>query len=75
MAVHIRYRFLKESGDYLKDPEMTRGYTLVEAGSVFPFHYVLRHFYKEFKERGVQIFNIWSYSNMKAQPVFRLQIA
>ncbi len=59
MAVHIRYRFLKESGDYLKDPEMTRGYTLVEAGTVFPFHYVLRHFYKEFKERGVQIFNIW----------------
>ncbi len=71
MAVHIRYRFLKESGDYLKDPEMTRGYTLVEAGTVFPFHYVLRHFYKEFKERGVQIYNIWR--TPLARPIIKLK--
>ena len=59
MSVHIRYRFLKEKGDYLKDPEMTRGYTMVEANTVYPFHMVLREFYKDFKGRGVQIFNIW----------------
>ena len=30
MSVHIRYRFLKEKCDYLKDVNMTRGYTVVE---------------------------------------------
>ena len=59
MSVHIRYRFLKEKGDYLKDPEMTRGYTCVEADMVFPVHKVLREFYSDFKGRGVQIYNIW----------------
>ena len=59
MSVHIRYRFLKEKDDYLKDPEMTRGYTMVEANTEYPFHMVLREFYKDFKGRGVQIFNIW----------------
>ena len=28
MSVHIRYRFLKEKGDYLKDENMTRGYQI-----------------------------------------------
>ena len=59
MAVHIRYRFLKEKGDYLKDPEKTRGYTMVEANRVQPYYEVLKDFYKDFKGRGVQIFNIW----------------
>ena len=59
MAVHIRYRFLKEKGDYLKDPEKTRGYTMVEANRVQPYYEVLKEFYKDFKGRGVQIFNIW----------------
>ena len=59
MAIHIRYRFLKEKGDYLKDPEKTRGYTMVEANRVQPYYQVLKDFYKDFKGRGVQIFNIW----------------
>ena len=59
MSVHIRYRFLKEKGDYLKDENMTRGYTVVEANFQYPFHRVLKEFYKDFKGRGVQIFNIW----------------
>ena len=63
MAVHIRYRFLKEKGDYLKDPEKTRGYTMVEANRVQPYYEVLKDFYKDFKGRGVQIFNIWRQPN------------
>ena len=59
MSVHIRYRFLKEKGDYLKDENMTCGYTLVESYTENPFHVVLKEFYKDFKGRGVQIFNIW----------------
>ena len=59
MSVHIRYRFLKEKGDYLKDTEKTRGYTLVEVDTPTPFHEVLKEFYKDFKGRGIQIFNIW----------------
>ena len=58
MSVHIRYRFLKEKGDYLKDENMTRGYTVVESYDQHPFHVVLKEFYKDFKGRGVQIFNI-----------------
>ena len=59
MSVHIRYRFLIEKGDYLKDENMTRGYTVVESYDQHPFHVVLKEFYKDFKGRGVQIFNIW----------------
>ena len=59
MSVHIRYRFLKEKGDYLKDTDMTRGYTLVEVDTPTPFHRVLKEFYKDFKGRAVQIVNIW----------------
>jgi len=59
MSVHIRYRFYKEKGEYLKDENMTRGYTVVEANRVNPFHEVLKEFYKDFKGRGIQIFNIW----------------
>ena len=59
MSVHIRYRFLKEKGDYLEDENMTRGYTVVESYIEHPFHRVLKEFYKDFKGRGVQIFNIW----------------
>ncbi len=63
MAVHIRYRFLKEKGDYLKDENMTRGYTCVETNIVHPYHQVLKEFYKDFKGRGVQIYNIWRTPN------------
>ena len=59
MSVHIRYRFLEEKGDYLKDENMTRGYTLVESYTEHPFHKVLKEFYKDFIGRGIQIFNIW----------------
>ena len=59
MSVHIRYRFLKEKGDYLKDEHLSRGYTVVEANTVHPFHRVLKEFYKDFKGKGVQILNIW----------------
>ena len=59
MSVHIRYRFLKEKGDYLKDEHLSRGYTVVEANTVHPFHQVLKEFYKDFKDKGVQILNIW----------------
>ena len=59
MSVHIRYRFLKEKGDYLTDEDMTRGYTLVETDTEQPFHVVLKEFYKDLKGRGIQIFNIW----------------
>ena len=58
MSVHIRYRFLKEKGDYLKDEHMTRGYTLVEVDKPTPFHKVLKEFYKDFKNE-VKVFNIW----------------
>ena len=59
MSVHIRYRFYKEKGEYLKDEKMTRGYTVVEVDEPTPFHKVLKEFYKDFKGRGVQIVNIW----------------
>ena len=59
MSVHIRYRFLKEKDDYLKDEKMTRGYTVVESYTEHPFHKVLEEFYNDFKGRGIQIFNIW----------------
>ena len=59
MSVHIRYRFLKEKGEYLKDHKMTRGYTVVEVNTEHPFHMVLKDFYNDFKGRGIQIFNIW----------------
>ena len=59
MSVHIRYRLLKEKGNYLDDPNMTRGYTVVEVDTPIPFHKVFKEFYKDFKGRGVQIFNIW----------------
>ena len=59
MSVHIRYRFLKEKGDYLKRKELTRGYTLCEGSVQYPFHKVLREFYKDFKGRPIQVFNIW----------------
>jgi len=59
VSVHIRYRFLKEKGDYLKDENMTRGYTVVESYTQHPFHKVLKEFYKDFKGRAVQIVNIW----------------
>ena len=44
MSVHIRYRFLKEKGDYLNDESMTRGYTLVESYTEHPFHVVLKEY-------------------------------
>ena len=59
MSVHIRYRFVKEKDDYLKDEKMTRGYTVVESYTEHPFHKVLEEFYNDFKGRGIQIFNIW----------------
>ena len=59
MSVHIRYRFLKEKGGYLKDEHLSRGYTVVESNTVHPFHQVLKEFYEDFKGRGVQILNIW----------------
>ena len=59
MSVHIRYRLFKEKGPYLEDERMTRGYTVVESYTEHPFHKVLKEFYKDFKGRGVQIFNIW----------------
>ena len=58
MSVHIRYRFLKEKGDYLNDENMTRGYTVVEVETPIPFHRVLREFYKDFKQE-VKVLNIW----------------
>ena len=32
---------------------------MVETDIEHPFHKVLKEFYKDFKGRGVQIFNIW----------------
>ena len=58
MSVHIRYRFYKEKDQYLKDENMTRGYTVVEANTVQPFHKVLEEFYKDFKHE-VKVLNIW----------------
>ena len=58
MSVHIRYRFYKEKGEYLKDENMTRGYTVVEVDKPTPFHKVLKEFYKDFKYE-VKVFNIW----------------
>ena len=58
MSVHIRYRFYKEKGEYLKDENMTRGYTVVEVDKPTPFHKVLKEFYKDFKHE-VKVFNIW----------------
>ena len=58
MSVHIRYRFYKEKDQYLEDERMTRGYTVVEANTVIPFHEVLREFYKDMKNRA-KVINIW----------------
>ena len=43
MSVHIRYRLLKEKGNYLDDPNMTRGYTVVEVDTPIPFHKCLKN--------------------------------
>ena len=58
MSVHIRYRFYKETGEYLKDKNATRGYTLVEVDTPTPYHEVLKDFYKDFKHE-VRVLNIW----------------
>jgi uncharacterized membrane protein YkoI len=58
MSVHIRYRFYKEKDHYLKDENMTRGYTVVEANTVIPFHEVLKEFHKDMKNRA-KVINIW----------------
>jgi len=58
MSVEIRYRFLKETEDYKKNPDRTRGYTVVEANYQYPFDRVLKEFYSDLKGRAVQIFNI-----------------
>tara|TARA_A200000159_G_C7194329_1_gene285085 strand:+ start:501 stop:749 length:249 start_codon:yes stop_codon:yes gene_type:complete len=58
MSVHIRYRLYKETGPYLEDEKMTRGYTVVEANTVIPFHEVLKEFYKDLKHRA-KVINIW----------------
>jgi len=58
MSVEIRYRFLKETEDYEKNPDRTRGYTVVEANFQYPFDRVLKEFYSDLKGRAVQIFNI-----------------
>ena len=59
MSVHIKYRFLKESDAYKKNPERTRGYTLVEANYEYPFDIVLKEFYQDIQGKAVQIYNIW----------------
>ena len=59
MSVHIKYRFLNETEDYQKNPERTRGYTLVEANYEYPFDMVLKEFYQDIRGKAVQIFNIW----------------
>ena len=59
MSVHIKYRFLNETEDYQKNPERTRGYTLVEANYEYPFDIVLKEFYQDIRGKAVQIFNIW----------------
>ena len=59
MSVHIKYRFLNETEDYQKNPERTRGYTLVEANYEYPFDIVLKEFYQDIHGKAVQIFNIW----------------
>ena len=58
MSVHIEYRFLKETEDYVKNPEITRGYTVVEANFQYPFDRVLKEFYQDIQGKAVQIFNI-----------------
>jgi hypothetical protein len=58
MSVHIEYRFLKETEDYEKNPERTRGYTVVEANYEYPFNRVLKDFYQDIQGKAVQIFNI-----------------
>ena len=58
MSVEIRYRFIKETADYQKEPERTRGYTVVEANSEHSFETVLKGFYQDLKGRAVQIFDI-----------------
>ena len=58
MSVHIRYRFYKEKDHYLKDENMTRGYTLVEGYEPKPFHVVLKEFHKDMKNRA-KVMNIW----------------
>ena len=58
MSVEIRYRFLNETEDYEKNPDRTRGYTVVEANFQYPFDRVLKEFYSDLKGRAVQIFNI-----------------
>ena len=59
MSVHIKYRFLNETEDYQKNPERTRGYTLVETNYEYPFDKVLKDFYLDIQGKAVQIFNIW----------------
>lgn len=59
MSVHIKYRFLNETEDYQKNPERTRGYTLVETNYEYPFDNVLKEFYQDIQGKAVQIFNIW----------------
>lgn len=58
MSVYIEYRFLKETGDYKKNPGRSRGYTLVEANYEYPFDVVLKEFYQDIKGKAVQILNI-----------------
>jgi hypothetical protein len=58
MSVHIRYRFYKEKDHYLEDERMTRGFTLVEGDEPTPFHFVLKEFYKDMKNRA-KVINIW----------------
>ena len=58
MSVEIRYRFIKETEDYEKDPARTRGYTVVEANSEHSFETVLKGFYEDLKGRAIQIFDI-----------------
>jgi len=58
MSVHIEYRFLKETEDYKKNPDRTRGYTVVEANYGYPFDRVLKEFYQDIQGKAVQIFNI-----------------
>ena len=58
MSVHIEYRFLKETEDYVKNPDRTRGYTVVEANYEYPFDRVLKEFYQDIQGKAVQIFNI-----------------
>ena len=60
MSVHIRYRYIKEKGEYAKKPEMTRGYTSICGDDLYPFNEVLKDFYADIdKKDGVIIKDIW----------------